>query len=102
MDNQNQISQLLGTWRSDPMDVAGARSYGDVTLKFLADGTLLYMIHEHDRDQVMRLTFRVEPGFILTDQPSQPRAERTAYEFTVDGKLILTFSGEKSSYVRVA
>ena len=82
------------------MDIAGAQSYGKVTLKFLPDGTLLYVIHQTDRDQVIRLTFRVEPGFIVTDQPSQPRPEKTAYEFTEDGKLVLAFGGERSRYVR--
>ena len=101
MDNRNQTNQLLGTWHSDPIDGAGTQAYGDVTLKFQEGGTLLYVVHESDRDQIMRLTFRVEPGFIVTDQPSQPRVERTAYEFTADGKLILSFGGEKSRYVRV-
>ena len=102
MDNRNQTNQLLGTWHSDPTDVAGTPSFGDVTLKFEEDGTLLYVVHENDRDQIMRLMFRVEPGFIVTDQPSHPRVEKTAYEFTTDGIFILAFGGEKSRYVRVA
>lgn len=48
----------------------------------------------------MRLTFRVELGFIITDQPSAPRAERTAYELTPEGGLILHWGSEKSHYVR--
>jgi hypothetical protein len=101
MGNENQITQLLGTWHSDPTDRAGVHSYGDVTLKFGPDGTLLYVVHQADKDQVIRLTFRVEPGFIVTDQPSQPRPEKTRYEFTQDGKLVLAFGGEKSCYIRV-
>jgi hypothetical protein len=101
MDSEKQISQFLGTWHSDPTDGAGVQSYGNVTLKFGADGTLLYMVHQADKDQVIRLMFRVEPGFIITDQPSQPRPEKTTYEFTQDGKLVLAFGGEKSRYIRV-
>ena len=88
-------------WRSDPADAEGQEALCSVTLHFHADGTLLYTIHEPDKDQVMRLTFRVEPGFIITDQPSQPQIERTAYEITPEGKLILAFGGEKSQYVKI-
>ncbi len=95
-------SALIGTWKSDPSDRSGITSYGDVTLKFGTDGTLLYIIHESDQDQVIRLTFRVERGFIITDQPSQPRSETTAYEITPDGKLILALRGERSRYTRVS
>ena len=93
---------LIGTWRSDPVDSAGVQSYGDVTLKFGPDGTLLYIVHETDQDQVIRLMFRVEGDFIVTDQPSQPRPERTKYEVTDDGKLVLAFGGEESRYIRIA
>ena len=95
--------QLLGIWKSDPRDRTGVQSYGSATLEFGSDGSLLYTVHESDRDQTMRLTFRVEePGFIITDQPSQPHEERTAYELTLEGKLVLAFGGEKSVYVRVS
>jgi hypothetical protein len=94
-------TELIGTWKSDPSDAARNGVYGDVTLKFGLDGTLLYTIHEAERDQVMRLTYRTEPGVILTDQPSQPRPERTEYEFTHDGALVLAFRGRKTRYIRV-
>jgi hypothetical protein len=96
-----QEGAFVGTWKSDPSDAAGTGAYGNVTLKFGSDGTLLYIIHESDRDQVMRLTYRTEPGVIVTDQPSQPQPERTEYEFAEDGALVLAFSGRKSRYVKV-
>jgi hypothetical protein len=92
---------LIGTWKSDLGGAAGTGVYGDATLKFGSDGTLLYTIRGSDRDQVMRLTYRTEPGVIVTDQPSQPRPERTEYEFTQDGALVLAFRGHKSRYIRV-
>jgi hypothetical protein len=97
----NEISKLIGRWRSDSADASGLDSYGRTTLEFGADGSLVYTVYEPDRDQVILLTFRIEePGFILTDQPSAPRQEKTAYEITQDGKLVLAFGGEKSRYVR--
>src|ERR1700755_1284297 len=95
-----QEPTLIGTWASDPNDSTGASAYGNVTLKFGADGTLLYIVRESDRDQVMRLTYDIEPGFIVTNQPSEPRSERTEYQLTADGVLVLAFGGLKSRYVR--
>jgi len=96
-----QEAQLVGTWKSDPNDSVGTTTYGDVTLKFGADGLLLYIVHSSERDQVMRLTYRVEPGFIVTDQPSEPRSERTEYQIGEDGVLVLAFGGRKSRYLKV-
>jgi len=96
-----QINELLGTWKSDPQDEEALRSYGKVTLKFRSDGSLLYTIHKAEKDQLMRLTFRVDSGFIVTDQSSDPHLERTAYELTSDGKLVLTFGGQRVLYIRV-
>jgi len=91
---------LLGTWRFDPTDLNGASRYGKVTLEFCADGTLLYISHGPGKDDVVRLTYTVESDFIVTNQPSQPRVERTHYRFTSDGKLVLNFAGKESRYVR--
>ena len=90
---------LVGTWRTH--DKAALRACGNVTLKFESDGTLRYMVHGIGRDEVILLTYRVESGFIITNQPSHPRPERTAYEITADGKLVLNFGGQKSLYHRI-
>jgi len=36
---------LVGTWKSDPDGLLGNKEYGSVTLKFGAEGTLLYILH---------------------------------------------------------
>jgi len=103
LQKSSELASLIGTWKSDPEDKPGVESYGKATLEFGGDGSLVYTVHEHDRDQVMVLTFRVdEPGFIVTDQPSAPRPEKTEYKITSDGKLELAFAGEKSRYIRVS
>ena len=96
----DDADELIGVWKSDERDVAELRPYGNTTLEFEADGTLRYTVHENGKDQIMLLTFRVEPGFIVTNQPSHPRSEKTAYEFTRDGRLVLNFGGQKSVYCR--
>ena len=100
MSEESRITQLLGTWRLDPTDDVARQRYGNITLKFGADGTLLYIVHQPDKDQVVRLIFRIEDSFIITDQPSERRIEKTAYEFLADGTLVLAFGGVKSRFVR--
>ena len=92
--------ELVGTWVSDPEDVDGIRELGRATLDFEDDGQLTYTVHAKDRDQKMFLTFRVEGKTLVTDQPSSPREERTAYSIGPDGKLTLWFGGQRSVYLR--
>jgi hypothetical protein len=49
---------------------------------------------------VMLLTWRIEGETLVTNQPSAPREERTAYILPDDRTLILSFGGQKSRYVR--
>lgn len=93
--------ELIGTWKTDAQDFNSLQRHGETTLEFHQDGTLLYKIHQNGKDEIMFLTFQVEQGFIVTNQPSHPRPEKTAYEVTKDGKLILDYGGQKSSYQRI-
>lgn len=94
--------QLIGTWVSDPEDVDAIREFGPVTLEFEEDGHLTYTVHTRAKDQKIFLTFRVEGGTLVTDQPSSPRQERTAYSIGPDGKLTLWFGGQRGVYLREA
>lgn len=91
-------SRLLGRWISEP---AGRSSGGEVTsLEFLDDGSLTYTTHGLEKNQVMLLRFRTEGETIVSDQESSPHEERTPYSFTDDGKLMLLYGAELSTYVR--
>ena len=85
----NEVARLVGTWRTDPDDAWSLRECGDVSLRFEADGTLVYTIHLPKKEQIMRLTYRVEQGVLVTDQPSSPREHRTEFYFTEDGRLAM-------------
>ena len=93
-------SRLIGRWKRDPSDPDTAAAYGDVTLEFRDDGQLIYVIHEGEKAQMMFLTFEVTDGVLITNQPSTPKEERTLFELTSDGKLVLHYGGGVSSYVR--
>ena len=99
MESDNEL--LLGTWIRDPEDVESIRRFGNVKLHFTEDGQLIYTILGEEKDQKIFLTYRVENNVLITDQPSDPREERTNFRITEDGKLEKECSdGGTSSYIR--
>ena len=93
-------SQLVGRWITDPTDKEALKDYGPATLVFTESGDLRYIIHAEDKNQIMLLTYRIENGTLITNQPSEPREERTEFFLTPDGKLVLDYGGTKAHYVR--
>jgi hypothetical protein len=59
-----------------------------------------YCIDAGDRWQIMKLTYRVVEGWLLTDQPSDPREERTPWVLEPDGGLMLGAAGARSWFRR--
>lgn len=94
------INQLLGRWITDPTDDSNAGRYGSVSMEFSADGYLTYTLHAESENRVMLLTYRVDAGTIISNQPSNQREERTQFEITPDGKLVLVNNGVKTSYIK--
>jgi hypothetical protein len=92
--------KLIGRWHTDPADELSRQDYGSVTLNFTRDGRLIYTSHGEEKDQIMLLNYRVENQMLVTDQPSEPKEERTAFSFTPEDKLILFYEGHRSLYVR--
>ena len=70
-------------------------------MEFKRGARLVYCIGEKDSRQFMFLTYRFEGDTLLSDQPSEPREERTKYEITQDGKLILYYGNDKGVFVKV-
>src|SRR5688572_7676389 len=83
----DQATQVLGVWRTDPNDRWSLQQYGDVSLRFDPGGTLLYTVHLPNKEEIVRLTYRIDGSYLVTDQPSSPREERTEFSFTPDGRL---------------
>lgn len=93
---------LEGRWISDPGDLRGHDEFGRVSMHFRPNGELVYQVIEESRQQVIRLTYRVQGDFLITDQPSSPREDRTRYWFDEQGRLLLDYGGSVARYVRVA
>lgn len=86
----NGEATLLGSWRTDPSDQWSLREFGDVSLTFEAGGELVYVVNLPNKKQIMRLSYRVDGVWLITDQPSSPRAEKVEFSFAQDGRLVLT------------
>jgi hypothetical protein len=93
-------SRLFGRWRlqRSEQDLPAAE---DTIAEFSPDGALTYSITQGGKTGIMKMTYRVEGGFILSDQPSSPREERTEYRIDSDGSLILIYGGQPSRFLRV-
>lgn len=94
--------RLIGRWTTDPDDSDSLHESGRVSLVFGNDEKLTYVIHGENKDEIMVLTYRLEDDMVITDQPSAPREERTAFTLTPAGKLILELGGIRSRYIRTA
>ena len=95
-----EARKLIGRWTTDPADANAIEKYGRTTLVFGEDFRLAYIIHGDIKDDVIVMTFRIEDSILITDQPSQPGEERTAFTITPEGKLLLNYCGLQSHYVR--
>ena len=93
-------SRLIGVWESDPTDHEGLRAMGAATLDFREDGQLLYTMHDQDADRTAVLLYRLDDGWLVTDQASAPATERTRIELKADGRLVLTYDAVSVRYIR--
>jgi hypothetical protein len=92
-------SRLLGSWISDQTDETTKQTLGDVTMTFTPKGELIYKIKESDKVQIINMTFWTEGEYVISDQPSNPRKEKTRFDFD-DEKLILEFEGYKTIFLK--
>ena len=93
---------LLGVWRVDPADTAALESLGDVSVEFDDAGHLNYLINSEGKVEAILMTYRIEGSTIISDQPSHPNPQRTAFELASDGALILSFGGERSRFIQAS
>lgn len=90
---------IVGTWEVDGSDKRALAELGDVVLEFDENGGLIYVVREADRSQIINLRYRLDGASILTDQPSAPGIERTAYSIE-DDVLTLSFGGSPYRFLR--
>ena len=91
---------LIGAWAVDKSDHRALADLGDVLLEFGEGGGLIYTVRGRDKNQVIKLCYRIEGATIVTDQPSAPQVERTQYTLSEDGILSLAFGGVPYRFTR--
>jgi hypothetical protein len=72
----------------------------DVELIFSDNGRLTYTIIGEKTDQIMLLIYKIEDGFLITDQPSSPTVEKKKFWITSENKLVLQYDEEISTFIR--
>src|SRR6266545_157538 len=94
--------RLLGKWSANLSDPDTLRKYGHTSIAFGQDGKLIYAVPLGERHQIILLEYSADGRIITTNQPSSPREERTSYEFTLEGHLVLHFGGVRSCFTKVS
>ena len=92
-------SPLLGCWHLTCADPA-LQMNEPVELEFRPSGELIYSVDAGGEWQILRLTFRVDGEVLVTDQPSNPREERTAFALQDLYTLVLDYGGAKAVFSR--
>lgn len=90
---------LIGTWVLDETDESARADLGDVLLEFDEDGNLTYVVRGEKTDQIIKLRYQIDGDTIVTDQPSAPQTERTAFSLA-DKELTLAFGGTPYRFCR--
>jgi hypothetical protein len=93
-------ARLVGVWELAEADEGLALDPGALMM-FLPTGELRYAVPEGGNLQIALLTFRVEGEWILSDQPSVPRPDRTRFAFDGDEWLALTYDAGRARFRRV-
>ena len=92
--------RLLGRWllvRAEQGFSTGDR----VVSEFTPDRKLIYSITQGEKTSIMNMTYRVDGGVLITDQPSHPSDERTKYSFDDAGLLVLDYNSAKTWFQRI-
>ena len=88
---------LVGVWVREHTTQPSTPDFENVTTIFYEDGHSTDVFHYPDKDQIMFLTYKIDGDYLITDQPSRPRIERTKAKIE-NGKLILEYEGVVSRY----
>lgn len=97
---QKDSLDLIGSWQIDPNDIEARKEYGDVKMIFNNKGSLTYEIREHEKLQIIKMTFVVDGNFLITDQESSPNKEKTEF-LLLDERLVLIYGNQKSTFIKM-
>ena len=99
MDDAVTLEKLLGKWKlvkaDDSFDVGDG-----VEIIIRPDRKMEYCIQNGLKKQIINLTFRLEGNFIISDQSSATKEERTQIMFDRD-LLLLNYQDQRAWFKKV-
>ncbi|MHB8882443.1 MAG: hypothetical protein ACYC69_13150 [Thermodesulfovibrionales bacterium] len=93
-------TKFLGRWRLVHTEGTDDTGLG-TEVEFHPDGKLTYTINLSEKQQLIFLTWRLEDGFLVSNQPSHPAEVRSKIISLGPDELVLEYAGEKTRLVRV-
>ena len=87
--------QLLGRWKAET-----GSPYHVAVQEFFPNGMLLYATRQGGQTAVLELTYRVDGQYLVTNQPSAPREERTRILIDDAGRLVVGEGNSATTFVR--
>ena len=89
---KNNIDErLIGCWVSESNETSKEQ------MIFTKNGKLIYEITENEKVGTINMTYEIQDNFIITDQPSNPKIEKTKFSIKED-LLILDYNGEITKF----
>jgi hypothetical protein len=98
-DDDDLRSALVGSWRLDPAR-SSPQAEPPLSATFTATGDLVYSRKVEGGLARILLTYRVEEGTLVTDQPSRPQEQRTPLTWLPGGELSLCDFGGRCVFTR--
>ncbi len=92
---------LIGVWELRSADAALELAPGSLMM-VLPDGELRYASPGDGAMMVANLRYRIEGEWLVTDQDSAPKQDRTRFEVQSGGRLVLEYGRGKSVWERVS
>jgi hypothetical protein len=89
--------KILGKWKRTEKTADGSFTQ----IEYTDNGSCTFTISTPSKDEVINLTYYIDNGYIVTDQPSHPKIVRTPYIITPEDILVLTYDGIVYEYVRL-
>ena len=83
----NPVKSFVGKWNK----IISSDDKENVLMEFFKDGRLEYSIINEDKIEIIKLIYKIENNYLITDQPSHPQIEKTKFNFTEQGYLELEY-----------
>jgi hypothetical protein len=93
------MEALIGCWHLETADSALGMTE-PAEIEFKPNGQMVYSINTGTKWQIMRMNYRVDGSELVTDQPSEPKEERTGFVLEESNRLVLDYGGAKASFLR--